>query len=134
MHQAQLPTPNARSEREGDESDGLGMIELSPAQVKQIVHAANGDGSHEFNVLANALKAGERGDPRLSRSLLVGLLIYAAFPSDGGSLGVHEIATRLDLTSSTTHRYLATLVAVGLINRDPRTRRYHRADGLPAPS
>ncbi len=111
------------------------MIELSPAQVKQVVRAAtaNGDSSHECNVLASALQAGELGDKRMSRSLLLGLLIYASFPGDGGSLGVHEIATRLDLTSSTTHRYLATLVAVDLVSRDPRTRRYHRADAQPAP-
>ena len=92
----------------------------------------HGNGSHEFNVLANALKSANAATHRMSRSLLVGLTIYASFPADGGSLGVHEIATRLDLTSSTTHRYLATLVAVGLINRDPRTRRYHRAHARPA--
>jgi DNA-binding MarR family transcriptional regulator len=62
--------------------------------------------------------------PRLSRSLLLGLLVLASFPDDGSSLSVSDIAGRLGMSPSTTHRYLSTLLAVGLLEQDPRTRRY----------
>jgi len=63
-------------------------------------------------------------DSRLSRSLLAGLLMLASFPTDGSYLGNAEIARMLDMNPSTTHRYVSTLVAVGLLERDPSTRRY----------
>jgi DNA-binding MarR family transcriptional regulator len=62
--------------------------------------------------------------PRLSRSLLLGLLVLAAFPGDGSSLAVGDVASRLGMSPSTTHRYMTTLLAVGLLDQDPRTRRY----------
>jgi DNA-binding IclR family transcriptional regulator len=37
---------------------------------------------------------------------------------------VTDLAGRLEMSPSTTHRYLTTLLAVGLIEQDPRTRRY----------
>ena len=66
-------------------------------------------------------------DRRLSRSLLSGLLVLSCFPADGGSLGIAELARRLDMNTSTTHRYVTTLLAVGLLDRDPATRRYRLA-------
>jgi DNA-binding MarR family transcriptional regulator len=66
-------------------------------------------------------------NPRLSRSLLLGLLVLASFPDDGDSLAVSDIATRLGMSPSTTHRYLTTLLAVGLLEQDPRSRRYRIA-------
>lgn len=60
----------------------------------------------------------------LSRSLLMGLLVLAAFPVDGSERGIAELARELGLNSSTTHRYATTLVAVGLLAHNPRTRRY----------
>ncbi len=65
---------------------------------------------------------------RLSRSLLAGLLMLASFPADGSYLRVAEAAKMLGMSPSTTHRYLATLLAVGLVEQDPRTRRYRLAD------
>jgi len=62
--------------------------------------------------------------PRLSRSLLLGLLVLACFPRDGGSLAVSDVAERLDMSPSTTHRYMTTLLRVGLLEQDPQTRRY----------
>ncbi len=67
--------------------------------------------------------------PRLSRSLLLGLLVLASLPDDGSSLSVSDIATRLSMSPSTTHRYLSTLLAVGLLDQDPRTRRYRVVAG-----
>jgi DNA-binding MarR family transcriptional regulator len=63
--------------------------------------------------------------PRLSRSLLLGLLVLASFPADGSATAVTDVAERLQMSPSTTHRYLSTLLAVGLLEQDPRSRRYH---------
>jgi DNA-binding MarR family transcriptional regulator len=62
--------------------------------------------------------------PRLSRSLLLGLLVLASFPDDGASLAVTDVAERLGMSPSTTHRYMTTLLAVGLLEQDSRSRRY----------
>jgi len=69
----------------------------------------------------------ELDERRFSRSLLAGLLVLAAFPADGGDAGVGELARRLEMNTSTVHRYLSTLAAVGVVERDPATRRYRLA-------
>ena len=66
-------------------------------------------------------------DQRLSRSLLSGLLVLSCFPPEGGYLGIAELARMLDMNTSTTHRYVTTLLAVGLLERDPGTRKYRLA-------
>lgn len=111
-------------------------IELSQAQVDRVVREAVGGGS--LSVLMSGL-ADLRGvlaanpldfnDTGLSRSLLTGLLMLAAFPTDGSYVRNSEMAALLDLNASTAHRYISTLVAVGLLERDPTTRRYRLADG-----
>jgi len=107
------------------------MIELSPAQVDRVIRSAADGGSIAIllsgltdvrEVLAREPRQLE--DSRLSRSLLAGLLMLASFPTDGSYLGNAEIARMLDMNPSTTHRYVSTLVAVGLLERDPSTRRY----------
>lgn len=50
--------------------------------------------------------------------------MLATFPSDGDSLAVTDVASRLGMSPSTTHRYMTTLLAVGLLEQDPRNRRY----------
>ncbi len=55
---------------------------------------------------------------------MLGVLLLAAFPSDGGYIGNSDLARALDLSASTTHRYVTTLVALGLVERDPATRKY----------
>lgn len=106
-------------------------IELSPAQVDRVVRGAAESGN--MSVLLSGLddvrevlarEPRQLEDSRLSRSLLAGLLMLASFPTDGGYLGNAEIARMLDMNPSTTHRYVSTLVAVGLLERDPATRRY----------
>lgn len=66
-------------------------------------------------------------DSRLSSSLLAGLMLLASFPTDGSYLGNAQLARLLGMNVSTVHRYLQTLVAVGLVERDPTTRRYRLA-------
>jgi hypothetical protein len=116
------------------------MIELTKAQVDKVVRAAGQGGT--MSVLLSALKDPDwtlsldsskwtypvqMDDRRLSRSLLSGLLVLSCFPVDGGYLGIAELARVLDMNTSTTHRYVTTLLAVGLLERDPTTRRYRLA-------
>jgi hypothetical protein len=65
-----------------------------------------------------------QGNRRLSRSLLVGLLVLSCFSPQEPELGIKDISELLELNSSTVHRYVATLLAAGLLERDPDTRRY----------
>jgi response regulator of citrate/malate metabolism len=109
-------------------------IELSQAQVDRVVRAASGAGT--MSVLLSGLADVQQtleaaphqiDDRRLSRSLLSGLLLLACFPSDGSYLSNTEVARRVGMNMSTAHRYISTLVAVGLLERDPRTRQYRLA-------
>ena len=66
----------------------------------------------------------EEIDHRTSRSLLRGLAVLACFDAHEESLGLMEIAKRLEVSPSTIHRYLLTLVQVGLLEQSQETRRY----------
>jgi IclR family pca regulon transcriptional regulator len=59
-----------------------------------------------------------------SQSLERGLAILAAFTPDRPALGISELAQRLGLTRSTTHRYVATLARLGYLYQDEATRKY----------
>lgn len=126
--------------RDGETDAGKVMIELSKSQVDQVVRGAGEGGT--MSILLSALRdpdwtlavdsedwsyPEQMEDRRLSRSLLSGLLVLSCFPADGGYLGIAELARMLDMNTSTTHRYVTTLLAVGLIERDPATRRYRIA-------
>ena len=109
-------------------------IELSKPQIDHVMRAASGAGHVSFLLsslddVKEAIAAGhgELEDPRLSRSLMLGLLVLACFPLDGTYLGNTEVAAMLDLHLSTVHRYISTLTAVGLLEREPVTRRYRLA-------
>lgn len=116
-------------------------ITLSSNQVDHVVRAAIGDGagpgphrllggsalrdSPAHQVLSARYRA-LQDNRRLSRSLLAGLLVLSCFSSYDGDLGIKDISEQLDLNTSTVHRYVVTLVAAGLLERDPETRRYRR--------
>ena len=111
-------------------SDSGITIELTSAQMDRVVRRASDARRLELlrGLAERAARRRTQGlaeSPRLSRSLLLGLLVLAAFPLDGSALAVTDIAGRLDMSPSTTHRYMTTLLAVGLLEQDPRTRRYH---------
>jgi IclR-like helix-turn-helix domain-containing protein len=105
-------------------------IELTRAQVDKVLR--RNSGANAVSNILSGLAAAELASsypelstsPRLSRSLLLGLLVLAAFPTDGKDLAVSDVAARLDLSPSTTHRYMSTLLTVGLLEQDPRSRRY----------
>jgi IclR family transcriptional regulator, pca regulon regulatory protein len=67
-------------------------------------------------------------DPRLSRSLLRGLSILTCFGPDKKPRGIIELASQLDMSPSTTHRYVTTLVELGLLERCPKSRKYRLPD------
>ncbi len=65
-------------------------------------------------------------DASLSHSLIWGLLMFAALPTDGSYVRNATLARTLGMKPSTALRYISTLVAAGLAERDPATRRYRR--------
>ena len=58
-----------------------------------------------------------------SQSLERGLAILGSFTPDRPALGISELAQRLGLTRSTTHRYVATLARLGFLDQDELTRK-----------
>jgi IclR family transcriptional regulator, pca regulon regulatory protein len=63
-------------------------------------------------------------DPGFSQSLERGLAILSTFTPDRPALGISELARKLALTRSTTHRYVATLATLGYLQQDDTTRKY----------
>jgi IclR family pca regulon transcriptional regulator len=59
-----------------------------------------------------------------SQSIERGLAILSAFTPDRPALGISELARKLGLTRSTTHRYVATLATLGYLYQDDATRKY----------
>ncbi len=123
----------------GGSGEPLVSITLSRNQVDHVIRAALGDDAGpSMSVLVagsgfhreharHALSMRYRSlqdNRRLSRSLLSGLLVLSCFPPEGADLGIKDISQELELNTSTVHRYVLTLVAAGLLERDPETRRY----------
>lgn len=112
-------------------------IQLSPAQVDEVVRAACSAENltallSDISQVRGSLKlaASRLEDQRLSRSLLAGLLMLAAFPADGSYTRNTELAHALDMSPSTSHRYVSTLLEVGLVERHSHTRLYRLAQAL----
>jgi IclR family pca regulon transcriptional regulator len=59
-----------------------------------------------------------------SQSLERGLTILSAFRSGRPLLGVSELGRDIGLSRSTTHRYVATLSALGYLQQDSGTKKY----------
>ena len=59
-----------------------------------------------------------------SQSLERGLEILASFGQSQGLIGISELSRGLDLSRSTTHRYVATLARLGYLQQDPASKRY----------
>jgi hypothetical protein len=123
-----------KKETESERSDVGIAIELTSGQVDRVIRDATGAGNMSI------LLSGQSGikktlahdpkllhSPKISVSLLRGLQVLAGLPPDGDYIGVTELARELNESASTTHRYLATLQMVGLVERDPTTRKYRLA-------
>jgi Fic family protein len=107
------------------------QVELSPSQVDRVMRESREDGNAailrtRLRVVRETLgrDPARMSDRRLSQSLMAGLLILAAMPSDGSYVANAQIARMLGMNPSTAHRYVSTLVAVDLLERHPGTRRY----------
>ncbi|GAA1635237.1 IclR family transcriptional regulator [Actinoplanes couchii] len=59
-----------------------------------------------------------------SQSLERGLTILSSFSEARPVLGIADISRAVNLTKSTTHRYVATLARLGYLQQDPETRKY----------
>jgi hypothetical protein len=66
------------------------------------------------------------GDANYSRSVLRALLVLNSLPRDGSERGLTHLAGQLAISPSTTHRYMHTWMALGLVEQDPGSRRYRR--------
>lgn len=63
--------------------------------------------------------------PRTSSSLVVGVRILECF--DGSAtLGVAAVADKLELSRSTAHRYMTTLVLLGYLEQPPGAKMKYR--------
>jgi hypothetical protein len=115
-------------------SDRDVRITLTDEQVTQVVQEASGR-ARAARLLPEVSDLDELrrivlpllDDERCSRSTFRALLVLAAFPADGGEREMSDVAKALDFTPSTTHRYIGTWMAVGLLEQEPRSRRYRRA-------
>jgi IclR helix-turn-helix domain len=107
-------------------------LTLTAAQVAQVVADAMASGGEQALVLSSLegiqpFRASPLlEDLKFSAALLRGLLVLTSFPPDGGERGSKQIAQELDMAVSTTHRYIRTLVAVGLLEQNQVTRQYRR--------
>ncbi len=117
---------------------GTVSVELTNAQVEGVLRASADAHGPSLNLLLSGLIAEqaisessleerywvELESGRLSHSLFRGLLILALFISGEEGRGVVDVARQLGLSPSTTHRYITTLVAFGLLVQDPSSRKY----------
>jgi DNA-binding transcriptional ArsR family regulator len=119
------------------------VLELSRAQVAKVMRTASasgapstllsglhGPGAPQTADVEDLMELAEAEERRLSRSLLSGLLVLACFPLDGSHVGIAELARRLKMSPSATHRYVSTLLAAELVERDSETRQYRLAQRL----
>lgn len=109
-------------------------ITLTSAQVSQVLMQSAGSTASLAAVLAGVVEAAGSVAELLaatganySRSTLRAVLLLGVLPADGSWMGLGDAARRLEANASTTHRYMKTWVALGLVEQDPRTRRYRRA-------
>jgi IclR helix-turn-helix domain len=116
---------------------GTIAIELTDAQIALVVREAMG-GGRPFPTLSRGLRSDGavsayhalQADPQLSCSLIAGMLVLAAVPEDRSYISIAEIARQTEMNSSTTHRYVKTLLALGLLDQNPATRKYRLSGSL----
>src|SRR5947207_14384842 len=63
-------------------------------------------------------------EPAGSQSLERGLAVLSSFQSAQPLLGVSDLSRVVGLSRSTTHRYVATLAALGYLEQDADSRKY----------
>jgi IclR family transcriptional regulator, pca regulon regulatory protein len=63
-------------------------------------------------------------DPRFSQSLERGLAVLGCFTPERPMLGITDIADKLGMSKSTTHRYASTLASLGYLEQGPASPKY----------
>jgi hypothetical protein len=125
----------------GDKAErGRVFIQLTEDQVERVIHRkANGPVQElrEDSQTTGSKRSGHSTqwlfrtlmeDRSLSHSLLIGLQVLTCFPLDGTERGVAEVAKQLEMNNSTVHRYMSTLMRIGLLEQDMYTRLYRLAN------
>jgi IclR family transcriptional regulator, pca regulon regulatory protein len=82
---------------------------------------ANSDESWQTRLITH-------GDPRMSQSLEIGLMILQGFSPAQQWMGIAEIADEFKLSRPTTHRYVKTLQALGFVEQGVK-RKYRLTQG-----
>jgi predicted polyphosphate/ATP-dependent NAD kinase len=108
------------------------FIALTKAQTREILGSAAGVGdfSEVISLIAQDPEsvaqsvAREWENERMSRSVLQGFRILSYFVRERRELKVIEVTKALQMSQSTAHRYLITLIAVGVLEQNPRARTY----------
>jgi hypothetical protein len=114
-------------------------ITLTDAQIEHVTREVLDAGSIA-TLLADADTAQRiheviallQDDSKYSRATLRALAVLAAFPDDGSLRELTSVAEEVELSPSTTHRYISTWLVLGVLDRDPDSRRYRRVRPLPA--
>lgn len=137
-----MPSAEIEEERPRRETPAsVIVIELTRSQILHIREEAgeseagaglpdSPDDVRRLGALLNEVARNPR--PRFSKSLASGLYVLASLPDDGKPVGIVELAETLEMSNSTLHRYLRTLIVAELVQRDAATRKYSRAPALVA--
>lgn len=114
------------------------VIELTDAQIHSVLGRARGSDS-ALSVLSRAVRdpnwraamdssfPSHMQDSRLSRSLLSGLIVLTCFSKDEAFMALADVAREIGMNTSTTHRYVTTLLRAGLLEQDAVSRKYRIA-------
>ncbi len=113
--------------------DGI-TITLTGNQVGRVLREATGTSGlrgfileqvDDLQVAVSAALANPELDSRhVSESALKILSVLCAFAPPGTARGIYEIAGEQGMAPSTAHRYAQTLIAIGLLERVPHTKKY----------
>jgi hypothetical protein len=123
-------TPRPRKTTKADVS-----IVLTSSQLAQVARETSREQRGVISLLPtlNGLRSSaqvidaQADAGKVSRSVLRALLVLAAFPPDGTYRPLVAVSKELGYNPSTTHRYVSTWLAVGLLEQDPKSRKYRRS-------
>lgn len=117
---------------QGAPGGGHGPHPLTVAQIDRVLRQVTGERGRRGSLIERiddlriavnrVLDDPEFNDTLTSRSLLVGMRVWASYPLSGEDKGVNEVAGELGMSPSTAHRYLNTMTMIGLLERTPRRR------------
>jgi IclR helix-turn-helix domain len=116
-------------------------IVLTSSQLAQVARAASPEDRGVASLLSTFGNLGAASQildaadtANVSRSVLRALLVLSAFPLDGAHRALADVANELGYNPSTTHRYVGTWLAIGLLEQDPKSRKYRRPSSPTRPT